>query len=159
MPDRFGAEIAALGHGVEELADEFREARGIAFRIVEDALKKLLRQQHDVLGEKAEDDAVEETRHVVRRFAALAQSLGDLGDLAGGLGGDGLAGDAGLEFLGIEENRRVSRYRGSPSSASGMVKTRLAMAVKLVWTMIRSRSQTTSSGGFSSASRYCRSWS
>ncbi len=32
-------------------------------------------------------------------------------------------------------------------------------AVKLVWTIRRSMSQTTSSGGFSSASRYSRSWS
>ena len=42
-------------------------------------------------------------------------------------------------------------------SASAKAYTRLAVPVKLVWTSERFRSHTTSSGGFSKSSRYCRS--
>jgi hypothetical protein len=94
--DDVGAEVAAAGHGGEELGDLAAEAVGVVAGVVDEAAEERVGEQADVLGEHAEDEAVEEVGDGVGREAAVAQRLGDVADVAGGLLGDGLAGDAGL---------------------------------------------------------------
>ena len=71
----------------------FRQARergrvavGLGYQPREEAV----RQQAHVLGEQAEDDAVEEAGDALGIVAALAQEAGDLGDPLGGVLRDAL---------------------------------------------------------------------
>ena len=101
---RVHAEVAARGHGLEELGDGLSEALGFVLGLVQEAREEVVLEEADVLGEHAEDEAVQEVGHLLGVLAALAQALGDLADVPGGLGRDGLARDAGLELLGIVED-------------------------------------------------------
>jgi len=102
--DDVGAEVAAAGHGGEELGDLAAEALGVVAGIVDEAAEELVREQADVLGKHAEDEAVEEVGDSLGREGAVAQRLGDLADVARGVLGDGLAGDSRLELVGFEED-------------------------------------------------------
>ena len=62
------------------------------------------------------------------------------------------------ELGSVKSLRRTSRLAGSARPARSKTCTCLAVPVKFVWTSKRSMSQTTSSGGFSRASRYSSSW-
>ena len=90
-----------------------------------------------------------------RLDALLPQAVGQLGEALGRLDGHRLAGDAGLERAGIGEDAAEDVEIGRPSASPARSKawTCLAVPVKFVWTSKRSMSQTTSSGGFSRASR------
>lgn len=57
-------------------------------------------EQAHVFREEAEHHADEKVRNGLRIEAALAHGLGDFGEVAAGLLGDGLAGDAGAELVG-----------------------------------------------------------
>ncbi len=88
-----------------------------------------------------------------RVVAAVAQALGDLGEVAGGLLGDLGRLDARAELLGRGEDvaqERAGRRTGRrPPRSSSVTDLRRpgCRPVKLVWISIRSRSLTTRSGG------------
>ena len=62
MANLVGAESAALRHSLEKILEHFGEMRRIIDARFEDVGDDVLRQQSCVFGEKAEDDAIEETR-------------------------------------------------------------------------------------------------
>ena len=98
---------------------------------------------------------IEEMGGPQRLDALLPHAVGQLGEALGRLDRDRLAGDARPQRLGLgeelAEDVQVGRL-GQPGEVEG-VDFRLAVPVKFVWTSKRSMSQTTSSGGFSRASR------
>ncbi len=97
--DGVHAEVAAVGHCVEELANELREALRLAVGLLDNPAEQVFRQQADILGEEAEDHTVEKVSYGRRVELAFAHPLGNLRELAGGFRGDGCAGDAGLELV------------------------------------------------------------
>ena len=87
--DLLGAEEAAVpAHLREQLAERLREDGGAAVGGFREAVEDALRQEAGVLGEQAEQDAVQEVGDLVRIVAPRPQALGDLGEVAGGLLGD-----------------------------------------------------------------------
>ena len=105
MPDGFETEVAAVGHGLEQLAEKLAKAFGVAAGFLDDPREDHIRQETDILREEAEDEPVEEMRDRGRILSPPAHGLGDAGEAFGGVLGDGLAGAAGFEFLGVEEDR------------------------------------------------------
>ena len=91
--------------------------------------------------------------------AAGAQALGEVGELRGGLGGQGVAGLRRAQALGVGEG---GAEEVAPGAVEQVVEEEVCVSctvlVKLVWMTMRSMSQTTRSGGFSSAAAYRRSW-
>ena len=87
--DLLGPEQAAVvGHLREQLAKGVAEHVASAPRGLAEAHEDALGQQPGILGEQAEQDPVQEVRDLVRVVAAIAEALGDLGEMAGGLLGD-----------------------------------------------------------------------
>ena len=94
-------------------------------------------------------------------MAAVAQGDCQPRELAGGVLGELLARLARAQMLRVVHDRPqdTQRLRGCGQQVVEVKAwTRLTVPVKFVWTSKRSRSQTTSRGGFSSASRYWCSW-
>ena len=101
--DVFEQEIAAGLHGAEEFAERGAELDGVVAALVEDALEEAFGQQADVFGEHAEQTLNEEVGDFLGVVAARGERAGDIGEAAGGVGGDVLHGAAGAEFFGVGE--------------------------------------------------------
>ena len=120
----------------------------------------VVRKQADVVGEHAEDEPVDEVRDRLRFVAALAQRLGNRRERGRHLLVSDCRVSPGRSRSG-SENAHFSRSRvdASAKSSSSNSCVRLTLFVQLVRIRNRTMSETISSGGFSSASEYCRSWS
>ncbi len=158
VEDLVRAEKSAFGHRLEELRHDLAEARRVVLGVLEDAAEEALGQQAHVLGEEAEDDAVEEVgdfsagRPRPRMDCAISASCRAASVVIG------LVVTPGLSFSGSKKTlRRMARFSGLARSARAISYFTVGVLVKFVRMTIRSMSQTTSSGGFSSASRYVRS--
>ena len=104
VSDRVEPEVSPLGHRGEQLADEPGEPLGVSFRLLDEPPEQLVGKQLHVLGEQAEDDAVEEPGGLGGVDPALPHALGDRADPAGGVGRDGHAGHAGLQLVRVVED-------------------------------------------------------
>ncbi len=98
------AEAAAGGHLVEEFLDGGGELLGLVAVLAENLGQRAVGQQAHVLGEEAEDHAVEKACDLVGVEAAAAKAVGDLGEALGGLPRDALAGHAGLQLARVVED-------------------------------------------------------
>jgi hypothetical protein len=101
--DVFEQEVAAALHGPEEFAERGAELHRVGAALGHDALEKLFGQQADVFGEHAEQTLDQEVRDLLRVVATAGHRLGDVGEAAGGIGGDLAHRATGAEPLGVGE--------------------------------------------------------
>lgn len=129
VADAFQQEIAAGGHGAEQVADVAGELFWVAARARHQPGEQAAFQQTHVFRKQAENDADEKVRDGLRIQAPLAHGLGDFGEMAAGLLGDGFTGNAGSEFVrrvkyGVEDfeaARLVERRQGDVVGPGGRV--------------------------------------
>ena len=146
VEDVIGAEVAAVGHRVEELCEQPRElaAASVAAGLrggVDDLLKSLF-EQADVFGEHAEHQLHEEMGGIVGRDAARRMPSAMAEEL-GGLRGDRFGGLPGLERFRVGEDAAEDvEVLRLGEAARSKAWTCLTVPVKLVWISKRSRSQT-----------------
>ena len=100
---RLEPDPSARRHHPEEGAGQFREMPGGAPRLLQHARERVVRQQPDVVGERAEDEPVDEVRHGARVVAALPQALRDRREGRRRPLGERLPGLAGPQPLGAGE--------------------------------------------------------
>ena len=118
-------------------------------------VNRSVRQQADVLGKEAKEQADQKVGRAPGVGAVAAQQVGQAGELGGGGLRDLLGGLRGAKALRLEKDgAQLGQALGREQVVQGGDSTRLTVLVKLVWTTMRSMSQTTSSGGLSSDSRY-----
>ena len=94
-----GAGGRQAGPRARVLREGAREAGRVVLASREDLGEEAVGQEADVLGEEAEDDAVEESGHGVGFEAAVAESLGECDDALRGVLGDLVGGDAGAQAV------------------------------------------------------------
>src|SRR5262249_45111425 len=105
-----GAELAALGHGFEEVLEAAREGgdrvggAGARPRGFQQPGEQLAFQEADVLGEHAEHQLHEEAGGAVRVDLAVAQVVGQGGELLGDVLGDVVGRLGRLEDVGYGED-------------------------------------------------------
>ena len=156
MADAVSAEIAAVLHGQEQLAQHRGEISGVAAGLLQQAREQPLGQQPDILGEQAEQQADQEVRHLLRALhhtCAGCRPGGRTGRAASSVTpADRLAR---FQLLGVEEHRPqdLERFGFQQVIQSEFVIVRVGRLVKLVRMMMRLISETTSTGGFWSESR------
>ena len=103
--DPLEAHHAARAHGAEQGAGMVLEVGGLRLAVLQHPPEHVVRQQAHVLGEHAEHQPVDEMRDGLGVVAALAEPLGQGGELRGRLLGQELAGLARAQPLRFEEGR------------------------------------------------------
>ena len=101
--DLFHAEPPALGHCLEQVPEHRRELFGIGRTGLEDLLEDAAREEPHVLGEQAEQDAIEVVGDAPRFLVASVQRLRERGELSRGVFRDLLDSSSGIESLRVRE--------------------------------------------------------
>ncbi|MCX6996490.1 MAG: hypothetical protein NTV49_05270 [Kiritimatiellaeota bacterium] len=87
------------------MAQNFSETDGVAAGLLHDAAEHHIGQKAGVFGKQAEDNPVQEVCDGGGVKAALAQGVGDFGEVLGGVLGNSGTRAAGAEGLGVVEDR------------------------------------------------------
>ena len=101
--DVFEQKVAARTHGAKQLGHRAGELAGVALALVDDALEELSGEQADVFGKHAEQALDEEVGDLLGVVAARGHRPGDVGEAAGGVGGDVEHRAAGAKLFGVGE--------------------------------------------------------
>src|SRR5271157_4791561 len=107
-------EIASLGHRLEKLGNVPIDEAWVPVGLLEKLAENLIRQEFDIFGEHAEDQAIQEVGNFRRIGKPLPHARGQLRQLLGGLLRDLLDGLLGPESFGLVEGAAEPFEIGGP---------------------------------------------